>query len=574
MAKKATRLHFSEDDMKDSKVRRAAKKAEKAADKADRAIEKLPKKRKLRAESQGAVSRKKKFRGEKIESGKPSRAKRIVTHAPVTAASGKIHHEVSKHEDENVGIEATHKVEGAVEAGAHTASYVKYSGKMRAYKKADKLEKKSDKANIDALWQKQKAEHPQTSTNPLSRWRQKQEIKKQYATIKAGKAGTGSAAAGSKGAQGAGKTAKKSGNIVEKTMDFVKSHPKGIIFILIFAVLIMIVAGGLSSCSALFQGGGGAVIGSSFTAEDEDIIGANDDYKALETALRNRINGIEEEYPGYDEYRYRVDEINHNPYELTAYLTVLFEDYTREEVQSTLSSLFDRQYELSTREEVEIRTREVEVTVTDPETGEETTEMQTEEYEYYILHVTLTNRGMGSAILLSRLTEDQKERYQLLLETKGNRPYLFEDDIYANSGGEYTDYDIPGEALSNERFANMIREAEKYLGYPYVWGGSNPSTSFDCSGFVCWVINNCGNGWSVGRTTADGLMAYCDIIPAEEAQPGDLIFFQGTYATAGASHVGIYVGGGMMIHCGNPISYASVETSYWQSHFYCYGRIR
>ena len=574
MAKKATRLHFTEDDLKDSKVRRAAKKAEKAADKADRAIEKLPNKRKLRAESQGAVSRKKKFRGEKIESGKPSRAKRIVTHAPVTAASGKIHHEVSKHEDENVGIEAAHKVQGAAEAGAHTASYVKYSGKMRAYKKADKLEKKSDKANIDALWQKQKAEHPQTSTNPLSRWRQKQEIKKQYAAAKAGKAGTGSAAAGSKGAQGAGKTAKKSGNIVEKTMDFVKSHPKGIIFILIFAVLIMIVAGGLSSCSALFQGGGGAVIGSSFTAEDEDIIGANDDYKALETALRNRINGIEEEYPRYDEYRYHVDEINHNPYELTAYLTVLFEDYTREEVQSTLSSLFDRQYELSTREEVEIRTREVEVTVTDPETGEETTEMQTEEYEYYILHVTLTNKGMGSAILSSGLTDDQKERYQLLLETKGNRPYLFEDDIYANSGGEYTDYDIPGEALSNERFANMIREAEKYLGYPYVWGGSNPSTSFDCSGFVCWVINNCGNGWSVGRTTADGLMAYCDIIPAEEAQPGDLIFFQGTYATAGASHVGIYVGGGMMIHCGNPISYASVETSYWQSHFYCYGRIR
>ena len=245
MAKKATRLHFTEDELKDNKVRRAAKKAEKAADKADRAIEKLPKKRKLRAESQGSVSRKKKFWGEKIESGKPSRAKRIVTHTPVTVASGKIHHEVSKHEDENVGIEAAHKEEGAVEARARTASYVKYSGKMRAYKKADKLEKKSDKANINALWQKQKAEHPQTSTNPLSRWRQKQEIKKQYAAVKAGKAGTKCAATGCKGAQGAGKTAKKSGNIVEKTTDFVKSHPKGIIFILIFAVLIMIVAGGL-----------------------------------------------------------------------------------------------------------------------------------------------------------------------------------------------------------------------------------------------------------------------------------------------------------------------------------------
>lgn len=209
---------------------------------------------------------------------------------------------------------------------------------------------------------------------------------------------------------------------------------------------------------------------------------------------------------------------------------------------------------------------------TDPETGETTTEE--EDYEYYILNVKLRNKGLNSVISNSGLSEDDMERYRILLQTRGNRPDIFGNDIYATPGGEYTDYDIPGEALTDTRFANMIREAEKYLGYPYVWGGSSPSTSFDCSGFVSYVINHCGNGWSVGRLTANGLMGVCDIIPKSSAKPGDLIFFQGTYDTSGASHVGIYVGNGMMIHCGNPISYASIESNYWQQHFYCFGRIR
>ena len=233
------------------------------------------------------------------------------------------------------------------------------------------------------------------------------------------------------------------------------------------------------------------------------------------------------------------------------------------------------------REEIETRTRtETRTgtrTVTDPETGElteEEYEYEVEvEYDYYILHVTLKNNGLGTVIANSGLNDEQWERYIVLLQTQGNRSHLFADDIYANPTGPYTDYDIPGEALTDERFAKMIREAEKYLGYPYVWGGSSPSTSFDCSGFVSYVINHCGNGWSVGRLTASGLMNICDIIPPSQAKPGDLIFFQGTYDTSGASHVGIYVGNGMMIHCGNPISYASVETSYWQQHFYCYGRL-
>ena len=431
---------------------------------------------------------------------------------------------------------------------------------------------------MDALYQKFQKENPDAPSNPISRWRQKQAIKKGYAATKAGTNAAGSAATAS---QKKGKAAKETKNVTQKLTEFVTSHSKLFLIVGIFLLLFMVAASMFSSCSAMFQGGTQVILGTSFTAEDEDIIGADNDYKALEAALRNQINNIERTHSGYDEYRYELDEINHNPYELAAYLTVKFEDYTREEVQSTLRWLFDQQYELTLTEEVEIRTRTETRTGTTTSTGPETGETTTEEYEYeveveyeyYILNVKLVNKGLNRVIGSSGLTEDEMERYSVLLQTRGNRPDLFGDDIYA-SAGEYTDYDIPGEALTDTRFANMVREAEKYLGYPYVWGGSNPSTSFDCSGFVSWVINNCGNGWNVGRLTANGLMGVCDIIPKSEAKPGDLIFFQGTYDTSGASHVGIYVGDGMMIHCGNPISYASIETSYWQQHFYCFGRIR
>ena len=313
-------------------------------------------------------------------------------------------------------------------------------------------------------------------------------------------------------------------------------------------LLFMMVSSALSSCSAFFPGSSSAVVATTFTAKDKDIIGANDDYKALETALQKKIDNIESTCPGYDQYNYYLDEIGHDPYQLTAYLTVLFEDYSRSEVQSTLQTLFDLQYELKI-EKVVSRKRK-------------------------ILNVTLVNKNLGHVITVSGgMNEDQSERYAILLQTKGNKDYLFADDPYVSAGSDYLKYDIPGEALTDQRFANMIREAEKYLGYPYVWGGSSPSTSFDCSGFVCYVIDHCGNGWNVGRTTAEGLRNYCKIIRPSDARSGDLIFFQNTYNTSGASHVGIYIGNGMMIHCGNPISYASVNTSYWQEHFYCYGRI-
>ena len=555
MAKKATRLHFTDEDLANKDVRKAADRAEKAVGKAEKAVKKSSKLRFDKAEP---------------ELTDPARGKHILTRASSAAVTSNIHRAASEHEDDNVGVQALHQSAEAIEGAARTIDHAAYSKKLKAHDKAEKLITKSDHANVDALYEKHKANHPDASSNPISRWRQKQAIKKEYAAMKTGKDTTATTAAAAE------KAAKEARNVTQKLTEFVTQHSKLFIMVGILLLLFLVVSSMFSSCATMFQGGAQVILGTSYTATDEDIIGADSDYAALEAALRNRISNIERTHSGYDEYRYELDEINHNPYELASYLTVMFEDYTRDEVQSTLQQLFNLQYQLTLTEEVEIRTRTETDTrlVWDDELGEyveEEYECEVE-YEYYILHVKLVNRGLNYAISNSGLTAEEMERYRLLLQTQGNRPDLFEGNIYATSG-EYTDYDIPGEALTDVKFANMIREAEKYLGYPYVWGGSNPSTSFDCSGFVSWVINNCGNGWNVGRLTASGLMNICDIIPRSSAEPGDLIFFQGTYDTTGASHVGIYVGNGMMIHCGNPISYASIETSYWQSHFYCFGRL-
>lgn len=582
MAKRPTRLRFTEDDLSSDAVKKAAGKAEKAAAKAEKAVDKItPKKhRKLRQEADVSASRTAKLRFGKAKADdippKPSGIKRTATHAPVDTLSANVHKSISRYEDDNVGVQTAHQTELGAETAYHVADHAVYSHKLKAYDKAEKLVSKSDKANVNALFEKFKKDNPNASSNPLSRWQQKHNIKKEYAAARAGKGGKATA-------KGAEKTAKGAKNLTQKITDFSVSHKTALLWVLAIGLLFMVISGMFSACSTMFQGGTQVVLGTSFTAEDEDILGVDEDYTALENDLRSQVDNIESTHPGYDEYRYALDEIGHNPYELAAYLTVVFEDYTREEVQATLQQLFEQQYELILEEEVEIRTRtETRTgtrTHTDPETGEtweEEYEYEVEvEYEYYILNVTLRNYGLGSVIRSSGLSADQLERYEVLLETLGNRSYLFGEDVSSapGGGGEYTDYDIPGEALTDTAFANMIREAEKYLGYPYVWGGSSPSTSFDCSGFVSWVINNCGNGWSVGRQTANGLKNLCDIIPPSEAKPGDLIFFQGTYNTSGASHVGIYVGNGMMIHCGDPISYASIQTNYWQQHFYCFGRI-
>ena len=582
MAKRPTRLRFTEDDLSSDAVKKAAGKAEKAAAKAEKAVDKItPKKhRKLRQEADVSASRTAKLRFGKAKADdippKPSGIKRTATHAPVDTLSANVHKSISRYEDDNVGVQTAHQTELGAETAYHVADHAVYSHKLKAYDKAEKLVNKSDKANVNALFEKFKKDNPNASSNPLSRWKQKHNIKKEYAAARAGKGGKATA-------KGAEKTAKGAKNLTQKITDFCVSHKTALLWVLAIGLLFMVISGMFSSCSTMFQGGTQVVLGTSFTAEDEDILGTDEDYTALENDLRSQVDNIESTHPGYDEYRYALDEIGHNPYELASYLTVVFEDYTREEVQATLQQLFEQQYELILEEEVEIRTRtETRTgtrTHTDPETGEtweEEYEYEVEvEYEYYILNVTLRNYGLGNVIRSSGLSADQLERYEVLLETLGNRSYLFGEDVSSapGGGGEYTDYDIPGEALTDTAFANMIREAEKYLGYPYVWGGSSPSTSFDCSGFVSWVINNCGNGWSVGRQTANGLKNLCDIIPPSEAKPGDLIFFQGTYNTSGASHVGIYVGNGMMIHCGDPISYASIQTNYWQQHFYCFGRI-
>lgn len=494
------------------------------------------------------------------------------------ALSAKAHQSVrNADQDNNSGVEAAHFTEGSAEGAARAGSRFQYGRKLRQYKKLERLEKKADKDAVDSIFAERMKSDPQAGSNLFSRWRQKQAIKKEYAAAKAG------AAAAENTASGTAKAAQGTVSITEKAFQFVQSHSHIIIGIAAVGLLVLVIAGSVSSCSVLINGGGNVVLGTSYTAEDEDLKSVETDYTKLEDKLRKQIDRIETDHPGYDEYRYNLAEIGHNPYELASLLTVEFENYTRSQVQARLQSIFEAQYELKLEEKVEIRTRkETRVgyrynPITG--TGHTYTYQVTVQYEYKILNVTLLNRGVDYVARNSGLTDDQLQRYEVTLECRGNRDDLFAGIAFATpdgagSSGEYQDYDIPGEALTDEKFRKMITEAEKYLGYPYVWGGSSPSTSFDCSGFVSWVINHCGNGWNVGRQTANGLMGKCDIIPKSEAKPGDLIFFQKTYNTSGASHVGIYVGNGMMIHCGSPISYASIETSYWRQHYYCMGRIR
>ena len=633
MADKARRLHFTEDELSDRDIRRAAKKADKAADRADRANEKLPTKRrvritrdsgrakavderlsdklhqsrqsskadrekekapskrrprttarsgkveataerlsdKLRPERQSTKAARGKLRIEVTEATaqKPGAGGRAAVNAPAAAlyaARNTVRDAVGRSDNEgegNSGADALQSGESTVRNTGNLVNNRHYSHKLKQYDKAARLERKSDNANVEALYRRERHNDPSPSSNPISKWRQKQELKKRYMEARAGASGA---------AKGGKKTAEGTKSLVDKGIEFVKEHPKAILIAGVLGLLVMLIAGMFSSCTAMFAGSGNAVLGTSYTAEDADILGADADYSALETALDNQISNIESTHPGYDEYRYDLAEIGHNPYELASYLTVLFEDYTRTEVQSTLQSLFAQQYTLTLTPEVEVRYRTE--TRTDSEGNDYDVEVP---YNYHILNVKLTNKGLGAVIRDSGLTTEQADRYDVLMTTSGNRSELFGEDVYGVAGGEYTDYDIPGEALADEKFRRMITEAEKYLGYPYVWGGSSPSTSFDCSGFVSWVINHSGNGWNVGRLGARGLKNICDIIPPDQAKPGDLIFFHHTYDApdpSDATHVGIYVGDGMMIHCGNPIAYASTESNYWQSHFLCFGRIR
>ena len=577
MAGKATRLRFTEDELENPKLRRAAEKA-------DRAAEKIRKKRRPKLNTDQRSQRKVRltFENETAPAcetaGGGNRFRRTSEFV-----SGAVHGKVAaENQDDNAAVEAANTGTGMAEGGVHAVEHASYSKKLKSCDKAEKLMDKSDIANVEALYQQRMAENPEQFSNPISRWQQKRAIRREYAAARRAEehaAEAGSAAG--KSTQAVRGIGQKLSELKDHVFEYAAEHPHVLLITGGLALLLLLVCSSMSSCSSFLPGGSAAVVATTFTARDEDIIGANDDYKAMEADLSAKIDRIKSDYPGYDEYNFNLDEIGHDPYQLTAYLTVFFEDYTRDEVQAALKQLFDQQYELELAPETEIRTRtETRTghrTVRNPDGTTDREEYTYEvevEYEYHILNVTLRNKNLGHIITESGgMSGDQAERYAVLLETKGNKAYLFADDPYVATSDAYLDYDIPGEALTDTKFANMIHEAEKYLGYPYVWGGSSPSTSFDCSGFVSYVINHCGNGWNVGRQTAEGLRNSCSIIPAGAAQPGDLIFFQGTYETAGASHVGIYVGNNMMIHCGNPIQYASIDTPYWRQHFYCFGRL-
>lgn len=465
--------------------------------------------------------------------------------------------------DKDSGEEAFEDGGKAVAVASREAKGTNYSKKLKQSKN-----------------QQKKSEDYESHKKTTAKQEQKRNIKKNYAHKKRTKDAESVAKKISDGTKSVAGGAKDAAVQVVK---FIKDHPMGCLIALLIVLLLVVIISVASTVMLFFSGTVNSMVASSYTAQDNDILTVEANYVALEEALQEQIDAIESDYPDYDEYRYNLAEIGHDEYELASYLTVLFEDYTPSEVSSTLQNIFDAQYELTITPITEIRTRtetryrdetryREEEGVLVPYTVTVAYEVEVE-YEYHILQITLTNSGIGAVVAGAGLTEDQMERYQILLSTKGNKAYLFEDSIYANPSDDYLDYDVPGEYFTDIEFGNMIHEAEKYLGYPYVWGGSSPSTSFDCSGFVSYVINNCGNGWNVGRQTANGLKNCCSIIRPEEAKPGDLVFFQGTYNTSGASHVGIYVGDGMMIHCGNPISYASIETSYWEEHFYCFGRL-
>lgn len=566
--KQASRLQFSDEERTDPELAKYVEKSEKAADRLEAARAKIPKQKRIKAarEFDEATGRAKtRLYFEKTDKPPDTKLHHNPADRPVREIKNYVHGKVGEVEKENSGVEGAHKTEKLAEkAGGYASRKLKEgcrSHKLKPYREAAKAEAASMKADTNYLYHKTIKENPELASNPLSRFHQKQQIKRQYAKDLRG--------AGKSAGKAAKKTGKAAGEATKKTTDFIARHWKGILTVGVFLLLIVMIFTGLSSCAAILQGGVTSVVGTSYTAGDEAIREVEADYKELESSLREEISDIETDYPDYDEYQYHLDEIGHNPFALASYLTAKLYDYTRQEAQAELQALFEKQYTLTLREEIQTRYRTE--TTTDPDTGETTTEEVP--YDYYILHVTLTNKNIET-LAGELLTPEQKEMFDIYMETKGNKPDIFGEDYAATpGGGQYTDYEIPPEALSDERFAAMIAEAEKYLGYPYVWGGSSPSTSFDCSGFVCWVINHSGAG-SVGRTTAQGIFNYTTPIAPSEAKPGDIIFFTGTYDSGSAvSHVGIYVGNGMMIHCGNPISYASVNTPYWQSHFYSYGRL-
>lgn len=702
--KRPSKLEFTADELPpeaaDKKLTQARRRAERVEKKLEDAEARLPSRKKLRMETAsdpetGKVKKRLKFEQEvksqraHVKSSLPMRPVK----AAANTAAGYAHKKIYQAEEENVGVKAAHRTELVGEAGART---LYHRHKTAPYRRVTKLQQKSARANAQLAYRQALSEHPELKKNFLARMWQKQKLKRQYAKA-------------AREAQKTGKRAKDAAVTTEKiaasVVNTVKRHPVICGVLILLLLVVFLITSLFSSFSSIGTGGLGSIAASTYLAEDQDINNAELTYTEWETDLQMEIDRVETDRPGYDEYRYNIGAIEHDPYILMGYLTSAYQNFTYEQIEGVLRQLFNEQYSLTFTEETEIRYRTE--TRVDPETGEETEEEVP--YEWHILNVKLTATPLAN-LVVQRMSAEQKEICEILLQTKGNRQYVqnvfgtnwlpyvtsyygyrvhpisgeknyhtgvdigmaqdteilaghdgtvtlagnaggyglcvaiegeayeghtlttkyghcsqilvsvgqevkagdviakvgstgnstgphlhlevlvdgqylnplyFADtgdtsstglpDIGAGRGGSYFDYDIPPEALADEQFAAMIAEAEKYLGYPYVWGGASPSTSFDCSGFVSWVVNH--TGWNFGRLTADGLLGVCTPVSSADARPGDLIFFQGTYNTSGASHVGIYVGNGMMIHCGDPISYANINTSYWQSHFYTFGRL-
>ena len=567
--KREPRLQFSDADLAEPKLEKPIKRVKKAAARADKAQAKIPKKTVVKKErgfdpATGKV--KTQLRFEEVDKKKPpSKLTHAVRDAPANFVLSQVHREVAQSEDDNVGVEAAHKVEQTVESGGRLVQSAHRAHQLKPYRAAIRAEKKLERANLDALQKKAEIDSP--TSNPVSKWQQKQAIKKQYAAAKHNQAAQTTA----KAAENTAKAAKKAAEKAEKAGKYVWEHRRG--FAIAAAILLMLafLLNGLSSCSVMMDGVGSGIAASTYPSQDADMLGAEAQYCEMEAELQCYLDTYESTHD-YDEYHFDLDTIEHDPYVLISMITALHQgEWTLDEVQGTLQMLFDRQYILTEDVVVETRYRTETDTWTDAD-GNTHTDTYQVPYDYYICTVTLENFNL-SHVPVYIMSEEQLGMYATYMATLGNRPDLFPGSGYIGKyvEGSYTDYDIPPEALDDEVFAAIIKEAEKYLGYPYVWGGSSPSTSFDCSGFVSWVINH--SGWDVGRLGAQGLCNICTPVSSANVKPGDLVFFTGTYDTPGVSHVGIYVGNNMMIHCGDPISYANLNSSYWQSHFYRYGRL-
>ena len=571
MAKRAPRLLFTEDELDTPELQKPIKKAEKAQKKLTKAEAKIPKKKIVQKQrvydpKENQVVTRLVF--EETEKKRPSKLSHAVKASPINAVSAVSHSMVAEDSGDSASASVSHEVIGSAEGSARTAASVRRTLKDRPYARVLKAERAADRANLKALYKEAELKNSSWGASPLSRFQQKRAIKKAYAEARAGRAVDNTV----KASELAAKAVQKSGEGTYKVMQFITSHKKGFLILLAIGVLFLMFSSLLSSCSLMLSSVTSSGVMTTYPSEDADMLAAEEQYKAKENELQEYLDNYESTHD-YDEYHFELDEIEHDPYVLISMLTAMQEGgWKIDEVESLLQTIFDRQYTLTENVEVETRYRTETETYTD-EDGNTTTESYEVPYDYYICTVTLENFDL-SHLPVYLMDEDHLSLYSVYMATLGNRPDLFGESSYVGKyyGGQ-SSYTVPAEALADEQFAAMITEAEKYLNYPYVWGGSSPSTSFDCSGFICWVLNHCGVGWNVGRTTAEGLRGMCSYVSPSDAKPGDLIFFEKTYNTSGASHIGIYVGENTMLHCGDPIQYTRIDTSYWQSHFMQFGRL-